>query len=184
MITLSNLEVEIKLKVSGIEEIKSQLKRLGFSLIDPEYFESNIVFDTPDGELKQKGCLLRLRQKKNTGILTFKKPVSHSKRTVDYKIREEIESRVSDFNNTNEILLALGFKVYFIYEKYREVYQKNSIILTIDRTPIGNFIEIEGREKDIDEVAGNLGYTKKDFIVESYYTLFRKEKLSGFMTFK
>ena len=54
----------------------------------------------------------------------------------------------------------------------------------IDRTPIGNFIEIEGPALQIDTTTNLLGFNKEDYIVDSYYTLFKKLGKSGFMTFK
>ena len=54
----------------------------------------------------------------------------------------------------------------------------------VDQTPIGNFIEIEGEKKKIDNIARQLGYNKKQYIVDSYFSLFKKSKRSGFMEFK
>jgi adenylate cyclase class 2 len=177
-------EIEIKLEIKEVDPIKSQLGKLGFKVKKPEYFESNIVWDTPDHQLRKSGCLLRLRKEDTGGILTFKRPVPEKEKTASYKIREEIETRFSDFDKGREIFSALGFQVFFRYEKYREIYEKNSIIVTVDRTPIGNFIEIEGAEDSIDDVALQLGYSKRDYIVDSYYVLFRKHHKSGFMIFK
>jgi adenylate cyclase class 2 len=102
----------------------------------------------------------------------------------NYKQREEIELKVSNFENMKEILLSIGFQVFFVYEKYREVFQKDAAKIMVDQTPIGNYIEIEGEKKTIDGVAGKLGYEKNQYIVDSYYTLFKKSKRSGFMVFE
>lgn len=176
-------EVEIKLRIEGVDDIKDQLQKLGFKLKDPEYFESNIVLDFPDHRLRKSGCLLRLREKNTSCILTFKRPVPAEDQSHDYKIRDEIQTNVSDFDTALEIFLALGYQVFFRYEKYREIYRKGNTIVTIDRTPIGNYIEIEGVETAIDRLAGQLGYSKPDYIVESYYVLFRNRHATGFMTF-
>ena len=44
------------------------------------------------------------------------------------------------------ILSQLGFRVWFRYEKYREEFVKDDVILAVDETPVGTFVEIEGSE--------------------------------------
>jgi adenylate cyclase class 2 len=181
---LDYLEIEIKIKIDRIKDISKQLEFLKFHLSDEEYFEFNIVFDTPDHQLRKTGSLLRLRQKNETSILTLKKSIFKGQTNSEYKIREEIECGVLNFENIKKILFSLGYEIYFIYEKYRAIYRKDNIIVTIDRTPIGDFIEIEGEKESIDEVARSLGYEKKDYIIDSYYKLFRKQNPTGHMVFK
>ena len=58
-----------------------------------------------------------------------------------------------------------------------------------DETPIGNYLELEGPEKWIDEVATRLGYSRQDYITSSYLALYfqkcREEgKKPGNMVFK
>lgn len=155
-----------------------------FKLIEKEFFETNIIFDTPENQLEKKGFLLRLRKKNGYGILTLKRPKAVGISENRYKIKEEIESRVTDFDSIKTILLALGFEIFFIYEKYREIYKNQNVLITIDRTPIGNFIEIEGNARQIDQISKKLGFSQQDYIVEDYFVLFRKIKKNGFMTFK
>ena len=82
------------------------------------------------------------------------------------------------------ILERLGLEVIFRYEKYRTAYsfksqrQQYSVNLAVDETPIGNYLEIEGRQADIIRVAAQLGLGGKDaFITESYLALFAKSRL-------
>ena len=51
---------------------------------------------------------------------------------------------VSDFQSTRKILEALGFHVYMTYEKYRQNFQLNDLVASVDEMPYGNFIELEG----------------------------------------
>ncbi len=53
----------------------------------------------------------------------------------------------------------------------------------VDQTPIGNFIEIEGKKSEIDITANQLGYNKNHYITQSYYSLFLKSKNKGSMQF-
>ncbi len=50
-----------------------------------------------------------------------------------------------------EVLLRvfgeLGLHVWFRYEKYREEFSHEDVIVAIDETPVGVFVEIEGTEQ-------------------------------------
>src|SRR5438093_12787164 len=61
----------------------------------------------------------------------------------------------------------------FRYQKYRAVYRYAELIITVDETPIGVFLELEGPKPLIDEVAMRLGYKSTDYIVKSYLTLYQ-----------
>ena len=108
--------------------------------------------------------------------LTFKGPPLLTRR---YKARREIETRVEDGVTFCEILKSLGLKRVFTYEKYRTVYtragktESNGLPqLTYDETPIGNYIELEGPQEWIDEVANRLGYSRQEYITSSYLALY------------
>ena len=181
---MNNIEIEIKIKITNIEEIKKKIISLDFKLIKSKFFEYNIIFDTNKKNLNRKNCLLRLRKKNTQNVLTLKKTPLKIPHFSRYKIREEIEIEVTDFEKTKEILSILGFEIFFIYEKYREIYKKNNIKIMIDQTPIGDFIEIEAQETEIDEISRQLGFNKKHYIKKSYYSLYRQQKNTGHMKFK
>ena len=142
-----------------------------------------MVFDTPDQRLRENHHLLRLRKINRRNILTFKRPPQGSGESDDYKIREEVEIDVSDFENTRTILIALGYRECFIYEKYREIYARGKVKVMLDHTPIGDYIEIEGQPGEIYRLAARLGYSKADYITDNYMTLFRKKHKTGHMQF-
>ncbi len=179
----NHLEIEIKIKIDDTAAINNRLIECGFRVFHKRSFEYNIVFDSADYRLAQKNCLLRLRKTGSRNTLTFKSPSPEKQKTAGYKIREEIETMVKDFDIFKAILLGLGLDIVFIYEKYRQVYTRGKVTVMMDETPIGNFIEIEGREVEIDTVSGELGFTKDDYIVENYRSLFYKTGQKGFMTF-
>lgn len=202
------LEVEVKISLNRIEPVRKRILEMGFIVSETRNFEQNIIYDTCDLQLKQTKRLLRLRRKGEHYILTFKRPAAvdrelachvtdHVKEHVkgqvkaqvkdyvaDYKVREEIEVEVSDFVRAEMIITGLGYEVFFIYEKYREIFRKGDTSIMIDETPIGDYLEIEGSPLAIDEVALGLGYSKSDYITANYYTLFKKTNLTGHMQFK
>lgn len=182
----SELEIEVKIKIgdSDLEEFRMDIIKTGFHLIENRAFEQNLVFDTPERILKRNRFLLRLRRKDNVYTVTFKRPAATAGESPSYKIREETEVEVSDFETVKKIFTGLGYEPVFVYEKYREVFQQEEVKLMVDETPIGNFIEIEGPEDAIDRTARELGFGKNDYITDNYRTLFKKAGQTGFMTFE
>ncbi|HEY2932547.1 MAG TPA: class IV adenylate cyclase [Acidobacteriota bacterium] len=171
-------EVEIKLPVCNLKEFLEKLGRLRPRRVAERKFEDNSVLDLPKLRLRENGLLLRVRNERGKGYLTFKgPPLANS----IFKVREELETEVNPAE-VLEIFRKLGYKVAFRYQKYRTVYQTRSgsreksrprfVKVMIDETPIGNFVELEGDAKSVTRVAESLGYKKKDFIRESYYSLF------------
>ena len=181
--TTNKLEIEVKIKVDDLKKIKRKIIKLGFWTIAPYAFEHNILFDTKDERLRKNKLLLRLRKVDDKYIVTFKHPPGQSFGANIYKIREEKEIEVSDYETVKSIFSGLGFKVFFIYEKYREIFDNGDVKIMMDHTPIGDFIEIEGDTEGIDKTAALLGYSKSDYITDNYRTLFKKKNKTGFMQF-
>jgi adenylate cyclase class 2 len=70
------------------------------------------------------------------------------------------------------VLERLGFTIWFRYQKYREEFGSLDAIIALDETPIGTFVEIEGSEKAITQVAIALGRTERDYLLDSYRGLY------------
>ena len=68
------------------------------------------------------------------------------------------------------ILAKLGYERIFEYDKFREEYGEpgGPGVITLDETPIGNFIELEGMPDWIDGTAALLGFERGDYIIASY----------------
>ena len=93
------------------------------------------------------------------------------------KVREEIETLVGDGPAVLSLLDRLGYRVAFVYEKYREEYEVPDALVTIDETPVGVFVEIEGTEAGITATAGRLGRGPADYMADSYRTLYVRDCL-------
>ena len=175
------LEIEVKIKIPNLRRLRGDLLEMGCEENVARSLERNWTWDFPGQLLRQQGKLLRVRQFAGHCLLTFKGVAQQSKH---FKIREEQETEVQDSAVLGAILERLGLEVTFRYEKYRTSYslkvqrQQHSVNLAVDETPIGNYLEIEGREADIIRIAGQLGFNSKDaFIKESYLALFLKSRL-------
>jgi adenylate cyclase class 2 len=123
--------------------------------------------------------VLRVRTENGKSRLTFKGPVQPGL----MKVREELETVVGDGAILLRVLEELGLHVWFRYEKYREEFAHEDVIVAIDETPVGVFVEIEGGEQGIAAMAEALGRTPDDYILDSYrglYLRYREEhRLSG-----
>lgn len=163
-------ETEIKLAVPSVEEGRRRLERAGFRLRNERVFESNTLFDTPDGRLRQARRLLRIREVNGVSLLTYK----GAPETGRHKSREELELRFEPAGVLARILDRLGFVAAFRYEKYRSEYVRPGEpgIATLDETPIGVFLELEGDGEWIDAAAAELGFKQPDYILASYASLY------------
>lgn len=170
------LEIEIKLRVDDARAIKRRLKKLGFRRATPRHFESNRVFDFPNLALRRAGCLLRLRLARGRTLLTFKGPAGRSSR---FKVRPEFEAEVKG-GRLEATLAAAGLRQVLRYDKYRTVYRPaagaraGGIEAMYDETPVGNFLELEGTQRAIDQVARGLGFSRRDYITSSYVELYHR----------
>jgi adenylate cyclase class 2 len=70
------------------------------------------------------------------------------------------------------MLEELGYHVWFRYEKYREEFAVADVIVAIDETPVGTFVEIEGSQQGIVATAEALGRRPSDYLLDSYRSLF------------
>ncbi|MEJ7608858.1 MAG: class IV adenylate cyclase [Bryobacteraceae bacterium] len=163
-------EIEIKLRLPDVEEGLQRLTQICYSVRKERYFESNIIYDRDDGELRRAGLVLRVRATGDGGgLLTFKGKAEDSR----HKVREELEITTSDAETTKRILEHLGFSPRFRYEKYRTEFVRAGEpgLILLDETPIGCYLELEGPAKWIDLTAKELGFSKSDYILESYGAL-------------
>jgi adenylate cyclase class 2 len=163
-------ENEIKLKVSDVVSAKRMLYRAGFRVYKRRLFEDNAVFDTPQQALRGSDSLLRLRVAGGQAVVTFKGKQTESK----HKSREELETKVADAAMTRRIFERLGFEQRFRYQKYRTEYKQpgKSGVATLDETPIGVYVELEGAPDWIDRTAKRLGFSESDYITLSYGRLY------------
>jgi adenylate cyclase, class 2 len=174
-----HLEIEVKLKIANVPKLRAQIKRLGFHELCHREFEDNWLLDFPKKLLFKKRCLLRLRQFEGKSVLTFKGPRAES---AHFKIREELETEVADAATFHQILKRLGFTSVFRYQKYRSLFanaksgKPKRVVICIDETPIGNYLEIEGPPEGIGVIAQQLGYALEDFITQSYLDLYTQNK--------
>ena len=198
-------EIEIKLAIRDTKALQRALKRLGAKPRNPKaprMHEMNVIFDTPDGGLAKHGQLLRIRTetpapakkgvRSNVAartVLTFKSPPEELaigdvgfRGDRRHKVREEIETELTDGATMQRIFEGLGLRGWFRYEKYRTTYVlpgrhgwAKGLLIEVDETPIGTFVELEGQAAAIDRAAKVLGYSTRDYVLRNYLVLYMEE---------
>jgi adenylate cyclase class 2 len=98
-----------------------------------------------------------------------------------HKVREEIELEVSDAKALATIFEDLGMNRWFQYEKFRTTFGLRAsnawaagLLIELDETPIGVFLELEGPADAIDRAAKALGFEKREYILANYMVLYRE----------
>ncbi len=171
MSTTQPVEREVKFRVRNLDAVARRLAALGARQTQPRVHEYNLRFDTPDGRLTRSRQVLRLRRDRRA-TLTYKGPGDPQ---ASVAVRREIEVEVSDFDATWQLLEALGYRVALIYEKYRAAYTWQHCVITLDDTPMGAFVEIEGPSAAaIRQAAQALGLRWEHRLRDSYAALFQR----------
>ena len=145
------MEIEVKVLEIDKEKIRQRLQAIGCQPISHE-LQMNQLYDFPDNRLDQAdGSYIRLRSiynfltDKKHYLLTLKETVSRQK----YKIAEETETIVADFDAMHTFLLKLGFHQTRTDEKIRETYQWDTIIFEIDEwAGLPPYLEVEATNEE------------------------------------
>lgn len=162
------LEREIKLRFSTPDAARTAVIEAGATPLRGRRLQEDCLLDTADDLLRRRRSSLRVRMESGKSLLTFKGPVQPS----TMKLREELETVIGDATLMLRILEELGFHVWFRYQKYREEFSIEDVVVAIDETPMGTFVEIEGGERGIATLAAALGCSATDYVLESYRGLF------------
>jgi adenylate cyclase, class 2 len=164
-----SLEIEVKLACDDLD----RLRNAGYDLkLDkPRHFEDNWLLDFEDESLFKQGAALRVRMVNDSGTVTYKGIVKETHESL-LKVREEIETNVTDPQKMIELFERLGFRRSFRYQKYRTGYRVSQdgaeFKVVLDETPMGRFIEIEGDESDVLKALQAAGFSAKEIIRQSY----------------
>ncbi len=171
-------EIEAKLKVGSLDEVKNKLTGVGAEFL-AEQLHKDYYFDDADRTLTKTDRCLRLRRlavgKKEKVLLTYK----GAKEKDNFKKRKEVEIEVSDFESICELLSGLGYEKALVFEKRRRVWRLGKCEVTLDELPLlGSFVEIEGSDdREITDVQTKLALANLPHIPESYADLMA-QKLS------
>jgi adenylate cyclase class 2 len=169
------IETEIKLRWEGdAASARAHIEAGGYRASSPRILEADQLFDRASGDLRLGGQVLRLRISGDKFTVTYKGP--YEAEAGPYKSREEIEFDVTSSVAFEMVLARLGYQRAFRYEKYRTKFAAGAGIITLDETPIGVFVELEGPKYWIDATARGLGFGPDKYLTASYASLYGEHR--------
>ena len=156
------LEIEIKVRVSNIEEIKKRILSIGGKHSET-VVEEDLYYNAPHRDFARTDEALRVRKAGEKTILTYKGPKNT---LMGSKIREESNVLLDDAEIFDSILKNLGFRPVANVRKLREYYTYQDYSIALDNVDhLGEYVEIElvtennaeNAAKKVDELAEKLG---------------------------
>ena len=159
----------MKVQIENAGEFCRRLEALNPAIVSARHFEDNRLLDFADRSLGAGHSLLRIRSAAGRHYLTFKGP---PRPEGIFKIREELETCVEDADVLFQVFERIGMRVSFRYQKYRREFSWGDVHIAVDETPVGDYVEFEGSEAAIRDVAQRLGVEEAQFLRSSYYSLY------------
>jgi adenylate cyclase class 2 len=166
-------ETEVKIPVADLGAVRDRLVAAAATCVRRSERETNVLFDRADGRLKAAGSALRVRRYGGRWVLTYKGPSTYRG---GVREREELELEVADGDTLAAIFAHLGLEPDLRYEKDREVWRLGPVEVVLDHTPLGDFVEIEGRAEEIGPAALALGLDPSDAVRGSYVRLWERRR--------
>ena len=162
------IEKKFRLRPRQLAKITRRLKKLGAEFAH-ETFEQNYLHR--GRILDERRAVLRLRKTESKAILTYKQALrttGHVKQKIEY------ETEVSNVEQTEKIIAALGYQLSVVYEKRRKTFHLGDVEIVLDELPFGLYMEIEGTHKNIVQTEKRLGTRKLKPEIRGYPRLTMK----------
>ncbi|MDP2789132.1 MAG: class IV adenylate cyclase [bacterium] len=142
-----NIEVEIKVKIDNLEEIKKKVSKIGkliksIKQIDDYYvpFHKDFFAKKPHPDE-----WLRIRTNPDKVVFEYDKSIN-KKADGEQDYAEEYETEISNVKEFRKILEFLDFKKIVTVEKQREYWMCNNIEIALDDIKgLGTFVEAEAK---------------------------------------
>lgn len=159
------IEVEVKAKIDGFDEMRKRLENINAIKIKTERQEDR-YFNSPVKDFAKTDEALRIREtksdEKHNLFITYKGPKIDAKS----KTREEVEMKIEDADKCSKIFENLGFKEVRTVVKDREYYKYENFEISLDDVHgLDPYMEIEIELED------NCDYSQAQ---KSIFELFEK----------
>ena len=160
-------EYEVSKLEVFFDEVIQKLERIGAKKVGV-YHQKRYVYDFIP---VQKGRWIRLRSNGKVTTLTVKEVKS-----LRVDGTKELEIVVSNFDDTNEILMKLGYIPRTFQENFRIEYTLGGVNFDLDKWPmIPPHLEIEGKsEEDVLKAVKLLGWSGDDMTAQDIDTVYSK----------
>ena len=137
---------------------RSALRPAVFTCKPRAAFESNVLYDTPDRQMRARTEILRIRSYAGRCTLTHKRlPDRRARLKTATNTASKLKPRSPTAMRSPRFFFSLGLVAAFRYEKWRTEWQDGEGHCVVDETPIGNYAELEGSAEWIDRAAARLG---------------------------
>ena len=161
------LEVELKSVVDDLARRRAAIEAAGATLVFDGRLEDR-RYDSPDRALTARDHVLRVRVYRDAAgtraQLDFKGP---TQRDDGYKVREEIESHVSDADALVAILDRLGYVVTIAIDRDIVQYDLGGAMIRFERYPrMDDLVEVEGDRDAIERAIEALGMPREGFLTD------------------
>ena len=136
---MTMIEVEVKAKINGFEEMEERLEKLG-AVKSKREFQEDIYFKSPIVDFAQSDEALRIRTTDTDVFITYKGPKLNDKA----KTRKEVEMKIESASKAKDIFEEIGFTEARTVRKNRQYYTfKNFEISLDDVEGLDPYMEIE-----------------------------------------
>lgn len=133
------IEVEVKARIDGFEEIEEKLESIGAVKSKTE-FQEDIYFASPIVDFAKTDEALRIRTTNNDIFITYKGP----KLNRDAKTRKEVEMNIESAEKARDIFEEIGFKPVRTVRKNRQYYTYENFEISLDDVEgLPPYMEIE-----------------------------------------
>ncbi len=173
-------EIEAKFLDIDVATLREKLENLGATLVGNFDYRRKL-FDYPDYRLDAKSAWIRLRDEGEHITLSYKERIGVASGQFGDVGMKEIEVIVSDFDQTESLLKAIGLIEKRYEENRRERWMFGDIVFDIDTWPlIPTYLEIEAPSWEaVEKAARDLGLSWETHIRSSANQVFKKYGLDN-----
>ncbi len=154
-------EIEVKFLNVNFDELRERLKAAGAICEQPMRLMRRVIIETP--EMEEIDAFIRVRDEGDKVTLTYKQ--FHDREAIAGV--QELEVKVSDFDDMVEILRLSGLDHKSFQETRRETWRLGDVEIVLDEWPwLDPYIEIEGpSEKEVQRAADLLGFSWQHAVI-------------------
>ena len=184
---MNRYEIEIKLPVKNLDDVKEQLRSKGFQE-EAVIRECDMYYNSLYHDVKKLGEALRIRKSTNLSTGKLQAQINFKGKKIDdvSMSRQEYETLVENPETMEKILIALGFEPAAGVQKIRCYMKRDNMTACLDQVEnLGDFLELEmiaseesmrvqylqGMEKLLIE----LGLSMKETVRTSYLSMLAGE---------
>jgi len=175
-----NKEIEIKVRLNDKKAVQKKLLSLGWTIESLNFQREHRITDK-NNTLGEKGIFPRTRKEGTVSTFTIKVNPEGKFKSSDlnkkYFKRLEYDVGVEDADKMAEVLYILGLTEQRVLEKYRQTWTKTDkdygLKIVIDFLSFGNYIELEGKEEEIEKMINALELSGEERIPLAYWRVYK-----------